>query len=107
MGQERQRQIQPDHPALAGHFPGNPLVPGALLLTELLDMLEQDGCLERGPVTLTSVKFMRPLRPGEPFTVRWQNLSDQNIAFAVTRDEDRIATGTVRKTAAPARQAGS
>ncbi|MGC3972871.1 MAG: hypothetical protein QM771_00605 [Nitrospira sp.] len=96
MPAERQRQICRDHPALAGHFPGNPLVPGVVLLSELLGILEQEAGMERGPLTLSSVKFMRRLRPEEPFTVRWQFLPSQDIAFVVTREEDMIATGTVR-----------
>lgn len=96
MRSERQRQISGDHPALAGHFPGNPLVPGVVLLTELLGILELEAGTECGPVTLTSVKFMRRLRPGEPFSVSWQRLPDQDIAFAVGHEGDMIATGTVR-----------
>ncbi len=95
MGPEIQRQIRRDHPALPGHFPGNPLVPGVLLLTELFNILEQEAGMARGPVMLTSVKFMRLLRPGEPFTVRWKLLSRKNIAFAVARGEETIAAGTV------------
>ena len=96
MHAERQRQIHRDHPALAGHFPGNPLVPGVVLLTELLEALEEEAGMECGPLTLSSVKFMRPLRPDESFTLRWEFLSGQDITFAVTRKEDTIATGTVR-----------
>lgn len=107
MGSEIQRQIHGDHPALAGHFPGNPLVPGVVLLTELLRILEQDAGRGPGPLTLTSVKFLRPLRPEEPFTVRWQCLREQDIAFAVAREEETIASGTVHWSDTLTRQAGS
>lgn len=96
MGSELQRYIRRDHPALDGHFPGNPLVPGVLLLTELLGILERESGTACGPLTLTSVKFMRQLRPGEPYVVRWQLLPDQNIAFSVARKAEIIAAGTVR-----------
>ena len=95
MHTERPRQIRRDHPALAGHFPGNPLVPGVVLLTELLSILEQEAGMKPGPLELSSVKFLRLLRPEEPFTLRWRFLPNQDIAFAVTRDEDMIATGMV------------
>ena len=95
MRTEKPRQIRRDHPALAGHFPGNPLVPGVVLLTELLSILEQEAGMKPGPLELSSVKFLRLLRPEEPFTLRWQFLPSQDIAFAVTRDEDMIAAGTV------------
>ena len=37
--------ISADHPALAGHFSGVPIVPGVLLLDETLRALEEDESL--------------------------------------------------------------
>jgi len=55
--------IAPAHPSLAGHFPGDPVVPGVVLLDEVAAALERSGAgaLRR----LSAVKFLAPLRPGE------------------------------------------
>lgn len=53
-----------DHPCLAGHFPGRPLVPGVVLLERVLEALEARA----GPaaaLALPQVKFLRPLLPGQ------------------------------------------
>lgn len=39
MGSDPDLVIPPDHPALPGHFPGNPLVPGVLILAHVLAAL--------------------------------------------------------------------
>ena len=57
-----------DHPCLAGHFPGQPIVPAVLILDLSCELLRQ---LEPGLGSLREVrnaKFIRPVRPGE--TVR-------------------------------------
>ncbi|HET6603325.1 MAG TPA: hypothetical protein VFG21_03795 [Xanthomonadaceae bacterium] len=57
--------IDADHPALAGHFPGNPVVPGVVLLDACQEACARMlGCPVR-VVGLPRVKFLRALRPGE------------------------------------------
>ena len=73
---EARGMIATDHPALAGHFPGDPIVPGALILDEVLRAAEQ----WRGQLRLKSVlsvKFTSPLRPGNTFSI---NLHDEDHA---------------------------
>jgi len=62
---ETRLSISPDHPALPGHFPGQPVVPGVVLLDHLIEATE--AALAR-PVHVTGlpqVKFLAPLLPGE------------------------------------------
>src|SRR3546814_1133754 len=54
--------IGDDHPALPGHFPGRPIVPGVVILDRVLDAIEAaHGPL--GALRLPQVKFLRPLLP--------------------------------------------
>ncbi len=53
--------IPGDHPALAGHFPGRPIVPGAVLLDHVFDFVRRSTGLRT--VRLLSAKFRTPLEP--------------------------------------------
>lgn len=56
--------VPDDHPALPGHFPGNPLVPGVVILEAAVQALTER--LEPGHAVsgVRFAKFLRPLRPG-------------------------------------------
>jgi 3-hydroxymyristoyl/3-hydroxydecanoyl-(acyl carrier protein) dehydratase len=54
------------HPAFAGHFPGAPLVPGALLIAAALEALGLGGA---GTV-IASAKFLQPVQPDAQVAVR-------------------------------------
>jgi|SRR3989304_2100766 len=87
--------IAPDHPALPGHFPGNPLVPGALLLGHVLAALEA----RHGSLRLTAVpqaKFLAPLRPGEPCAIVFAARGEGEAQFECRCGERLIARGTLR-----------
>ena len=67
-------RVPVDHPAFAGHFPGNPLLPGVALLAYTQEALLADPVVARwlaDGVALNAVKFLAPLRPGEAIEVRW------------------------------------
>ena len=88
--------IPADHPSLAGHFPGNPVVPGVLLLNHLLSAIEDQWQLEPGAVSWSAVKFMASLRPDEPFVMTMQTTGGQRITFTITRGVTTIASGSLR-----------
>jgi 3-hydroxyacyl-[acyl-carrier-protein] dehydratase len=72
---EETLRIASTHPALPGHFPGHPIVPGVVLLDRVAAALEQRG--ER-LVRIAVVKFMTPLEP------------DQDATLSIVRDGARV-----------------
>jgi len=56
-----------DHPALPGHFPGHPIVPGVVLLELMEALLAHNGY---GVLGCPQVKFLVPVAPQTPLTLR-------------------------------------
>jgi 3-hydroxymyristoyl/3-hydroxydecanoyl-(acyl carrier protein) dehydratase len=85
---EVRRAISADHPSLPGHFPGMPLVPGVLILDEVLAALTEwrENC---HLTAIRAVKFLVPLKPEQPFTIRFSAINDGEVNFCC-RIEDRV-----------------
>ncbi|MET0541032.1 MAG: AMP-binding protein [Variovorax sp.] len=89
------REVPRDHPAFAGHFPGQPLLPGALLLSEVLEAVQSVPALVvrlGSHPTLAAVKFLGPVRPGDSIAI--ELLPEEGAARGVrfeVRCGDRLA----------------
>jgi 3-hydroxymyristoyl/3-hydroxydecanoyl-(acyl carrier protein) dehydratase len=80
-----------DHPAAEGHFPGNPIIPGAVLLAEVAAAIGGQ-CRE-----LRAAKFLRPVRPGERLLIVWEEAGGETRFTASAGDPPVPAvTGTMR-----------
>jgi 3-hydroxyacyl-[acyl-carrier-protein] dehydratase len=90
MNFELRRRIGSDHPSLPGHFPGTPIVPGVVILDEVLAALRawrNDSRLTE----IRAVKFMAPLRPEQTFTISLSasHSAEGPVDFSC-RVEDRV-----------------
>ncbi len=93
-----------DHPAFAGHFAGQPIVPGVVLLDAVVHAVQQgracaaDGsAASPGPMTcqISSAKFLRTVGPGETLTIAWGTTASGSIQFDISGGSGKVATGTL------------
>lgn len=78
------------HPALPGHFPGQPRVPGVLLLEEVVRALHAwRGVAVAGVV---EAKFLAPLQPAAAATIELRT-DGTRVRFAIHQGDALIARG--------------
>lgn len=86
-------RFAPDHPCGAGHFPDNPIIPGALLLDTVLgEIAVQLGC--DGQVwDVKSAKFPQPVRPGETVSITYTQTETGDVRFECSVSGNKVMSG--------------
>jgi 3-hydroxyacyl-[acyl-carrier-protein] dehydratase len=86
--------VDPQHACLPGHFPGDPIVPGVLILARVI---EAAAIAFGAPVNAVRVaKFQARLVPNERFTIVLEPGSEDAVKFKVVRGETVISGGTLQ-----------
>jgi 3-hydroxymyristoyl/3-hydroxydecanoyl-(acyl carrier protein) dehydratase len=88
------RLIDANHPSLPGHFPGAPLVPGVVILDEVVAVLDewhQHSQLSGIP----NVKFLAPLKAGQSFSILFSATSKNSgeVSFCCRAEERVVVEG--------------
>lgn len=85
--------IAANHPAYAGHFPGQPILPGVVLLDEALHALAAVHGLESAIGQIKSAKFLSPVSPGEALRLDYAASAEGVFRFKVLAGERAVASG--------------
>ena len=94
------RTVPVDHPSFPGHFPGRPILPGVLLLAEVMEALREQGdAIATAGCEIASAKFLSPVAPGDELTITLQ-ASANGWRFDVNVGATRAATGSLARSAA-------
>lgn len=87
--------VEPGHPSLPGHFPGNPVVPGVVLLQRILAAIEDAGA-GFGEEIVVDAKFLEPVRPGQQCSFAVSRTEAGRLRFECRVDGRTVAKGTLR-----------
>ncbi len=89
--------IAADHPAFSGHFPAFPLLPGAMLLDEMLKAIEQARGIDIKSWHISSAKFFDAVRPRDCLVLEHEVASPGLIRFTIHVDKRKVASGTLHE----------
>jgi 3-hydroxymyristoyl/3-hydroxydecanoyl-(acyl carrier protein) dehydratase len=88
-------EISAEHPAYAGHFPGFPVLPGAVLIDAALNAIAASKRLDLRQWHLASVKFLDMVRPGDALFLEHGGPVNGSIRFTIRIADRKAVSGTL------------
>ena len=88
-------QVPVDHPAFAGHFPGQPIVPGVVLLDQAILFAEKFLATPALNWQVGNAKFLSPVLPREVLTYVLSQKPSGAITFVVQANGRSVASGSL------------
>lgn len=90
-----ERVFEREHPASQGHFPGDPIIPGAVLLNEALQAIAAGPGSGFQPFRIRSAKFLYPARPGDRMLIQYSRTAAGEIRFTCAVEGRSVLVGQV------------
>lgn len=86
-------QIPLGHPSLEGHFPGNPVIPGVVIIEKVLHTISQEKSSSNYKIAMA--KFLQPLIPPATMTVHLSENAENRFNYKVMTETDVISNGII------------
>lgn len=87
--------INAEHAAFAGHFPGFPILPGAVLLDAALYEIARARDLDLLAWQLSVVKFPGTVHPGDILTLEHTVPNAHTVHFVIRNGRATVASGVL------------
>lgn len=91
-------EIAADHPAFPGHFPDFPVLPGAVLLDEMLRAVELARQIDLRSWHISVAKFLHAVRPRDCLVLEHEAPAPGLIHFTIRVADRKVASGTLHET---------
>ena len=88
-------EVARDHPAYEGHFPGNPILPGVVILAEAMAAIAKATSIPVEHWQVSSTKFLEPVIPGTALTLSHERLASGGVRFEVRSPSGVVAAGAL------------
>ncbi len=89
--------IDADHPAFDGHFPAFPIMPGAVLLDQMLNAIALDRGIDLKGWHIGSVKFFDAVRPRDTLLLEHEATAAGLIHFTIRVENRKVASGSLHE----------